>query len=48
VVVRSAEAANGQMRRLLDAGAREYVAEPVDVGRFFRIGDDVFGDPVTG
>jgi hypothetical protein len=48
VVVISAEAANGQMRRLLDAGPRDYVPSLVDVGRFFRIVDDVFGDPVTG
>jgi PAS domain S-box-containing protein len=48
VVVISADATNGQKRKLLDAGARAYVAKPIDVGRFFRIVDEVFGESVAG
>ena len=40
VVVISADATPGQVRRLLDAGARAYLTKPIDVSDFFRIVDD--------
>lgn len=40
IVVISADATPGQVRRLLDAGARAYLTKPIDVTDFFRIVDD--------
>lgn len=40
IVVISADATRGQVKRLLDAGARTYLTKPIDVTDFFRIVDD--------
>jgi PAS domain S-box-containing protein len=45
VVVISADATKGQRRRLLHAGAREYVAKPIDVSHFLRIVDELLREP---
>jgi PAS domain S-box-containing protein len=45
VVVISADATNGQQRRLLDAGARAYLAKPIDVSLFFEVVDELLGEP---
>jgi len=39
VVVISADATPGQIRRLLDAGARDYLTKPIEVSRFFQVVD---------
>jgi CheY-like chemotaxis protein len=36
-VVLSADATPGQLKRLLDAGARDYITKPIDVTRFYRL-----------
>jgi CheY-like chemotaxis protein len=42
VVVLTAEASSGQVKRLLDAGARAYLTKPLEVDRFF-LTIDMFG-----
>jgi signal transduction histidine kinase/CheY-like chemotaxis protein len=42
VVVISADATPGQIRRLRAAGAHDYLTKPVDVARLFRLLEDVF------
>lgn len=42
VVVISADATPGQIRRLRAAGAHDYLTKPVDVAKLFRLLDDVF------
>jgi CheY-like chemotaxis protein len=39
VVVVSADATEGQKRRLLEAGASDYLTKPLDVGRFMDVLD---------
>jgi len=41
VVILSADASPGQIRRHLDAGAREYLTKPIDVRKFLEIVDEV-------
>jgi signal transduction histidine kinase len=41
VIVLSADATPGQIRRLLDAGAAEYLTKPLDVRRFLAVIDDL-------
>ena len=48
VVIISADASPGQIRRLLAAGARDYVTKPIDVRRFLEIVDENLGEGVTG
>ncbi len=36
-VVLSADATPGQLKRLLDAGARDYLTKPIDVTQFYRL-----------
>jgi signal transduction histidine kinase/ActR/RegA family two-component response regulator len=43
VIVLSADATEGQKRRLLDAGATEYLTKPLDVARFLEILDEALG-----
>jgi CheY-like chemotaxis protein len=43
VVVVSADASPGQIRRLLDAGAIEYLTKPLDLTRFFETLDAILG-----
>jgi PAS domain S-box-containing protein len=38
-VVVSADATAGQLKRLLDAGARNYITKPIDVTQFYRVMD---------
>jgi PAS domain S-box-containing protein len=45
VVVISADATMGQMKRLLDAGARDYLTKPLDVNRFFEVLDAFCAEP---
>lgn len=45
VVVMSADATEGQVRKLLAAGAREYLTKPLDVKRFMEVLDEVIGSP---
>lgn len=40
VVVISADATSGQIERLVDAGARDYLTKPIDVNRFFEVLDE--------
>ena len=40
VVVISAEASQGEIKRLLAAGARGYLTKPIDVREFLRVLDD--------
>lgn len=40
IVVISADATEGQIRRLLDAGASDYITKPLNVRRFLQIVDD--------
>jgi DNA-binding NarL/FixJ family response regulator len=39
----SADASPGQVRRMLDAGARAYLAKPLDVDRLLAVLDEVLG-----
>jgi signal transduction histidine kinase/ActR/RegA family two-component response regulator len=43
VVVLSADATEGQKRRLMSAGATEYLTKPLDVARFLEILDEALG-----
>lgn len=43
VVVLSADATEGQKRRLMSAGATEYLTKPLDVARFLDILDEALG-----
>ena len=43
VVVLSADATEGQKRRLMNAGATEYLTKPLDVARFLEILDEALG-----
>ena len=43
VVVVSADASPGQVRRLLDAGAAEYLTKPLELTRFFETLDAILG-----
>jgi PAS domain S-box-containing protein len=36
-IVVSADATAGQLQRLVEAGARDYITKPIDVGRFYRV-----------
>ncbi len=45
VVVISADATMGQVKRLLDAGARDYLTKPLDVNRFFEVLDAFCAEP---
>ena len=45
VVVISADASDGQMRRVLDAGAREFLTKPIDVGRLMDVVDRIVVHP---
>jgi CheY-like chemotaxis protein len=36
-IIVSADATEGQYKRLLDAGARDYITKPIDVGEFYRV-----------
>ena len=42
VVVISADATPGQIQRLLDAGARDYLTKPLDVQQFLTVLDETF------
>ncbi len=44
VVVLSADASPGQVRRLLDAGARAYLTKPMDVRELLRIVDETLSE----
>jgi CheY-like chemotaxis protein len=35
-IIVSADATEGQCKRLLDAGARDYITKPIDVTEFYR------------
>jgi CheY-like chemotaxis protein len=41
VVVISADATPGQVERLLDAGARDYITKPINVHRFLEVIDEI-------
>ncbi len=43
VVILSAEASPGQIQRLLDAGAHQYLTKPIDVRKLLGIVDEVLG-----
>jgi DNA-binding response OmpR family regulator len=45
VVVISADVSAGQVMRMLDAGARAYLAKPLDVDRLLAVLDEVLGGP---
>jgi CheY-like chemotaxis protein len=47
VVVLSADATKGQVKRLLDAGARAYLTKPIDVATFYEVLDEHCAEPVT-
>jgi len=36
-IILSADATPGQLKRLLDAGAREYITKPIDLSRFYQL-----------
>src|SRR5207247_5649649 len=36
-IIVSADATEGQFRRLLDAGARDYITKPIDVTHFYEV-----------
>ncbi len=36
-IVVSADATAGQFKRLMDAGARNYITKPIDVPQFYRV-----------
>jgi CheY-like chemotaxis protein len=40
-VVVSADATPGQCKRLLDAGARNYITKPIEVPHFYRVMDEI-------
>jgi CheY-like chemotaxis protein len=40
VVVISADASEGRIKRLLTAGAREYLTKPIDVRELLRVLDE--------
>ncbi len=42
VVMLSADATPGQVRRLMEAGADEYLTKPLDIDQFLRVVNDVF------
>lgn len=44
VVVMSADATESRIRRLLDAGAHEYVTKPLNIRRFLEVVEGVFGE----
>ncbi len=44
VIVISADATPGQIRNLLDAGARAYLTKPIDVSRFFEAVDEALAE----
>ena len=48
VVVMSADATPGQIQRLMDAGARDYLTKPIDVAQCLELLDSVFADSKTG
>jgi signal transduction histidine kinase len=48
VVVLSADATPGQIARLLDAGARDYLTKPIDVQRCLGVLDEVLWDKAGG
>jgi signal transduction histidine kinase/ActR/RegA family two-component response regulator len=48
VVVISADATSGQIKRLLEIGARAYLTKPLDVSRFFEIIDGFCADATSG
>ena len=45
VVVLTADATTGQAKRLLDAGARDYLTKPLDLPRFYELLDTFCGAP---
>lgn len=45
VIVVSADATKGQLRRLLEGGARAYLTKPVDVGNLLRLLDEELDRP---
>jgi CheY-like chemotaxis protein len=46
VVVVSADASPGQIRRLREAGAHEFLTKPVDLDQILRLLDEVFGSSI--
>ena len=38
-IIVSADATEGQCKRLMDAGARDYITKPIDVAEFYRVVD---------
>ncbi|MEX1263159.1 MAG: response regulator [Actinomycetota bacterium] len=42
VVIVSADASDGMARKLLAAGARDYITKPFDVPRFIQTVDEIF------
>jgi CheY-like chemotaxis protein len=47
VVIVSADATAGQIKRLLAAGANEYLTKPLDVKRFLKVVRDAMGLTAT-
>ena len=47
VVVISADATRQQIRRLMTAGAREYLTKPLEIGEFFRVLDQVTNEAAS-
>lgn len=45
VIVLSADATTGQSKRLMDAGASDYLTKPLDVRRFLGLVDAALGEP---
>jgi len=43
-IVLSADATPGQLRRLLDAGAHDYITKPIDITQFYRLMEDFATD----
>jgi CheY-like chemotaxis protein len=48
VVVVSADATSGNIQRLLDAGASDYLTKPLDMARFLTVIDDILGKRTGG
>jgi CheY-like chemotaxis protein/nitrogen-specific signal transduction histidine kinase len=48
VVVVSADATPGQVRRMRDLGAAHYLTKPLDVGKFLQVIDRIFEGGTTG
>ena len=48
VVIISADATPGQVKRLLAAGATDYLTKPLDVSQFLRVLDDNLTQGVDG